>query len=1009
MHRNLLKILYLSIIILFVTLNLTAQTISFPEEPMLSRLEKIAIAGKEIGHFVTYESRFLEDIIAPKLTIASTDIEDWIRYSLKNTSLNYLKISLSRFVIIPRADETQNVGYLSGKITDTYGEPLQGATIFAQECQKGTITGLNGDYSFPLSVGKHAVTVRFMGFEPLRVTQIEIEKNRTTRLDAALKEMPIQLNDIVVARKPFETTIADAIRSQRNTPCISSVLSIQEVNAVDCHTVRDAVKLLPGIAANEKDEISVRGIGNRWNTILLDGVPLPIYDASFNVFSLNLIPVALVDNIRLLKSSTPDIPIGFAGGITEIATKDIPEQNYVQFKASCQFNTQTAFNTFRGRKNGKFDCIGLDDGSRKIPGNRSLFPASHFDITNQKTFPSQLYHFTMGRTYALNNSGDRLGFVLSLSYQNAMGQSAIKHTQRGRWDYIEQYTGNWGEKRNAGNSYQRNVVLGGILNAGWQFGKNRISMRNVFTRTFDNELTEITAYLKDISEDENNRSYQFFNYPVFSDLLQNKLEGKHHYGKLSLQWNASHTFVRRERKDAAFSEMYKPLKDDSLLYFMHQHPELRNIYLASSGWYDNRERDFYIGFSASIPFTINKIQNKLSLGYNGNHKRLCFTSNEALYSYDKESINPDPSSRIYQTLERNEYKGNLRQHHPFVMFEHRWMNKTRFVWGIRGDYENVGKSDGGEKRKWYIAPSANMIVTPLKDVNTRLSFQRSVVRPELADYVPFPMYDTHLMGTAVNRIVLPSTVDAIDFLVEKYIDTRDFVSAGLFYRHIHRPIERTTYLFRYDEPMYVLQNSDKAFCYGFETTVRSHLGFITDAGFLMKTEVSAGFTLSRSSVTGKRMEIVPQDNGEEKFTETKSTQHRPLTGQTPYLFNFGIRYTDKRIQANILFDRTGRQLFLLGENAYQHEYRAAMNSLEASISYRFPKNDILLKISGRNLLNAVQIFYTNTPEDYVRNEFNFPTDELLPRKTENYDKGRDPITHEVKNGQTFSISISSSF
>ncbi|MEA4980276.1 MAG: hypothetical protein VB098_10355, partial [Petrimonas sp.] len=79
------------------------------------------------------------------------------------------------------------------------------------------------------------------------------------------------------------------------------------------------------------------------------------------------------------------------------------------------------------------------------------------------------------------------------------------------------------------------------------------------------------------------------------------------------------------------------------------------------------------------------------------------------------------------------------------------------------------------------------------------------------------------------------------------------------------------------------------------------------------------------------------------------------------------------------------------------------------ISYRFPKNDILLKISGRNLLNAVQIFYTNTPEDYVRNEFNFPTDELLPRKTENYDKGRDPITHEVKNGQTFSISISSSF
>lgn len=112
---------------------------------------------------------------------------------------------------------------------------------------------------------------------------------------------------------------------------------------------------------------------------------------------------------------------------------------------------------------------------------------------------------------------------------------------------------------------------------------------------------------------------------------------------------------------------------------------------------------------------------------------------------------------------------------------------------------------------------------------------------------------------------------------------------------------------------------------------------------------------------------------------------------------------------NMLFNRSGRQLFLLGENAYQHEYRAPFNSVEANISYRFPKSDIWLKLSAGNLLNTTQLFYTNTPDDYVRDEYNSPTERLLPGKTENYDKVRDPIIHEVKNGQSFMISLSRTF
>ncbi|MDO5523968.1 MAG: hypothetical protein Q4G48_07990, partial [Bacteroidia bacterium] len=151
------------------------------------------------------------------------------------------------------------------------------------------------------------------------------------------------------------------------------------------------------------------------------------------------------------------------------------------------------------------------------------------------------------------------------------------------------------------------------------------------------------------------------------------------------------------------------------------------------------------------------------------------------------------------------------------------------------------------------------------------------------------------------------------------------------------------------------------------------------------------------------------EDGQTEFVETEIVQTRPLSGQMPYQLNAGIHYAGSRLFVNVLFNRSGRQLFVLGEQAHTHEYRAALNSLEGSIGYRFSRSGISVKLSGINLLNANEIFYTNTPDDYARDEYNFPTDNLLPRKTENYDNGSDPIIHKTRAGRTFSFSVSRTF
>jgi outer membrane receptor for Fe3+-dicitrate len=332
------------------------------------------------------------------------------------------------------------------------------------------------------------------------------------------------------------------------------------------------------------------------------------------------------------------------------------------------------------------------------------------------------------------------------------------------------------------------------------------------------------------------------------------------------------------------------------------------------------------------------------------------------------------------------------------MLEHRGTEKLRLVWGVRANYENIG-------RNWEFMPSANLTFIPARDLNVRFGYHRSAIHPQLADYIPFPVYDTQFLGTSINRPIRSSSVHAIDFQVDKQMDAFDFFSVGLFYRHINRPIERTTYEYGQEERMYVLQNSEKALNYGLEANVRKQLVFMGDADLEHRIQFSAGFTFTRSSVFGMR--VIMRDKDE--FSETGSIQKRPLSGQMPYQLYIGLNYAVRLLNAHILFNRSGRQLFLLGDIAHRHEYRAPFNSLEATLIYNFPQSRIELKLSGVNLLNSAQIFYTNTPDDYVRDTYNFPTENLLPHKTENYDHGHDPVIHKTYGGRSFTFSVSRSF
>jgi|GEM_PF-934566 len=81
-----------------------------------------------------------------------------------------------------------------GKLTDARGEPLIGATVAANGTDRGTTTGLNGDFTLPVTPDTKELTFSYTGFE---TTAIAIGKNDMVRVQ--LKENTQGLSEVVVS------------------------------------------------------------------------------------------------------------------------------------------------------------------------------------------------------------------------------------------------------------------------------------------------------------------------------------------------------------------------------------------------------------------------------------------------------------------------------------------------------------------------------------------------------------------------------------------------------------------------------------------------------------------------------------------------------------------------------------------------------------------------------------------------------------------------------------------
>lgn len=165
------------------------------------------------------------------------------------------------------------LGSVKGKALNISNkEVLVGANIIIQGTPYGASTDVNGEFNIKnIPAGSYSMECRYLGFESLIKTDIQIKPDRITFTDFELKEQSIKMNDVTVSAGYFQT---DEV-----SPVGLSNLNNQEIRraAGSAMDVSRILLAMPSTAktADNANDLAVRGGSSAENGFYINNIPIP--------------------------------------------------------------------------------------------------------------------------------------------------------------------------------------------------------------------------------------------------------------------------------------------------------------------------------------------------------------------------------------------------------------------------------------------------------------------------------------------------------------------------------------------------------------------------------------------------------------------------------------------------------------------------------------------------------------------------------------------------------------
>ncbi len=174
----------------------------------------------------------------------------------------------------------QSKGTITGVLTDkdSNNETLPFANVLLKGTAINATTDIDGKYTLNAPAGNYVIQFSFIGYESVELP-VTVKSDETVTLNKALGSASYKLDDVVITTNVNKQKETALLLEQKNAVEIKQSIGSQELARKGVSDVATAVTKTTGITKQEgSGNIFVRGLGDRYNSTTMNGLPIPSND-----------------------------------------------------------------------------------------------------------------------------------------------------------------------------------------------------------------------------------------------------------------------------------------------------------------------------------------------------------------------------------------------------------------------------------------------------------------------------------------------------------------------------------------------------------------------------------------------------------------------------------------------------------------------------------------------------------------------------------------------------------
>ncbi|MHB1156162.1 MAG: TonB-dependent receptor [Phycisphaerales bacterium] len=427
------------------------------------------------------------------------------------------------------ANAQQQTGTIRGVIYDKdFDAPLALAQVLVSETGQKITAAEQGNYVIEgVLPGTYTLVFSKDGYVRQVKSNVVVQPGQLTDVDAQLSGQFEDMDEFVVqdVRIGGGTEKDIAILRQDSSSFLNGI-SADTISKSGVSNAADALKLISGTTVQEGKFAVVRGMPDRYVNSQLNGVRLPSADDKTRAVELDQFPSAVIDNIQVSKTFTPDQQGDASGGAVNVVLKGVPQETILQFSSSIKYNTQTTgrsdFLTYKG---GGVNYFGFNE-NREIQGKwlsprADSSPGSPNDglydgavgVSRGEAPIDYKWGLTAGGNHEFDN-GVKLGGLGSFFYErnSSFYDNGVKDEYVATSPNADLTPRTAGDPFNGGSTSlfdvtqsTQEVKWGGLGVLGLETEHHQLKMVYLYTRAAEDKVT--------LSEDTRGNAYYFPNDP----------------------------------------------------------------------------------------------------------------------------------------------------------------------------------------------------------------------------------------------------------------------------------------------------------------------------------------------------------------------------------------------------------------------------------------------------------------------------------------------------------------